>query len=172
MPSEYWKSNSKLEHITPPGERFPEKGLFDALKQSVKGSVFEFGCGDGRLAPAFDPTLYHGYDINQYAIDAARVNNPKHKFGLDIVASDTVLAYTVLLHIPDDQIQSVIDTFKRYERIVIGEIMGRQWRRSGNPPVFNRDIEEYIEMVGRSEYSVIKVPCPRYNCDLDLISLI
>ena len=171
-PSDYWKSNSKLEHITPPGERFPEIGLYGALQSAVKGSVFEFGCGDGRLAPAFNHQLYTGYDINEYAIKAAKQNNPGYTFGTDIVDADTVLAYTVLLHIPDDEIQSVMDSFKSYQRIVIGEVLGRQWRRPGNPPVFNRNLEDYIMLAERTSYSVIKVPCPRYNCDVDLIILI
>ena len=49
-PSEYWKTNSGLVHITPPNDRFPEIRLNEALKKACKGSVFEFGCGDGRLS--------------------------------------------------------------------------------------------------------------------------
>lgn len=168
-PAEYWQANSKLEHITPPGDRHPEQGLFPALRRAVKGSVFEFGCGDGRLAPAFSPDAYTGFDINQHAIDAARIANPDHTFGSQWVEADTVLAYTVLLHIPDHEIQPILERFDDYERIVIGEIMARQWRRPGNPPVFNRDLGEYVEMIGR-KYEVIRVPYPRYGCDLELIA--
>jgi SAM-dependent methyltransferase len=167
-PEEYWRSNAKLEHITPPGERYPEIGLFNALQKAVIGSVFEFGCGDGRLSPAFDPELYTGFDINQSALESARRANPKHAYSSEWVEADTVLAYTVLLHIPDHEIEPLIERIKSYKRIVIGEIMGRQWRRPGNPPVFNRDIEEYVEMLGRP-YEVIAVPYPRYGCDLELI---
>jgi SAM-dependent methyltransferase len=167
-PSEYWQANKNLVHITPAGERFPEVGLYEALQEAVTGSVFEFGCGDGRLAPAFSHEAYTGYDINQHAIKAARTANPDHVFGTEWVKADTVLAYTVLLHIPDDEIQPIIDRMKQYKRIVIGEIMGREWRRPGNPPVFNRDLEEYVEMIGR-QYTVIRVPYPRYGCDLELL---
>lgn len=167
-PAEYWQANRNLDHITPPGERFPEVGLFKALQEAVTGSVFEFGCGNGRLAPAFSPEAYTGFDINQHAIDAARIANPDYTFGSQWIEADTVLAYTVLLHIPDHEIEAVIDQFKAYKHVVIGEIMGRQWRRPGNPPVFNRDLEEYAAMLGR-EYTVIRVPYPRYGCDLELI---
>lgn len=166
--AEYWQNNKNLDHITPPGERFPEVGLFEALHKAVKGTVCEFGCGDGRLAAAFSHDAYTGYDINQHAIDAAKKNNPAHVFGSALVLADTILAYTVLLHIPDHEIESVIKQFLPYERIVIGEIMGRQWRRPGNPPVFNRDLSEYVEMIGRS-YNRIEVAYPRYGCNLELI---
>jgi SAM-dependent methyltransferase len=167
-PSEYWQNNARLEHITPPGERFPEQGLFDALQKAVTGTVFEFGCGDGRLSSAFDHHLYAGFDINPSALDAAQKANPNHFYSTEWVKCDTFLAYTVLLHVPDDEIQAVIDRAKTYKRIVIGEIMGRQWRRPGNPPVFNRDLTEYTDMIGRP-YDIIRVPYPRYGCDLELI---
>lgn len=165
---DYWINNIKLEHITPPNERFPEIGLENALQMACKGYVFEFGCGDGRLSPYFNRLMYKGYDINQHALDQAKINNPDYEYVDDWELATTVLAYTVLLHIPDDEIQPIIDKMKQYERIVIGEITGRQWRRQGNPPVFNRDIAEYVEMIG-SVPNIIKVPYPRYHCDLDLM---
>jgi SAM-dependent methyltransferase len=171
-PAEYWASNEKLQHITPLGERFPEVNLFPALQKAIKGSVFEYGCGDGRLAPAFNPDQYVGYDINYSAIKAARLNNPAyqytdaHAIGY-IYHAYTFLAYTVLLHVPDYEIENVIGLAKKYNRIVIGEIMGRQWRRPGNPPVFNRELSDYAEMIQRP-YEVINVQYPRYGCDLTL----
>jgi SAM-dependent methyltransferase len=162
----YWRSNSTLAHITPPGDRFPEIGLLPILKRVGKGTVFEFGCGDGRLSSAFDS--YIGYDINQHALEVARRNNPKHLYVDVILPADTFLAHTVLLHVPDDEIQAVIDIAKRYKRIVIGEIMGREWRRGGNPPVFNRDAQEYIDMIG-VEPEIIDVPYPRYGRNLSLM---
>jgi len=149
--------------------RFPETGLYEALREAVTGTVFEFGCGDGRLSPAFSHDSYTGYDINAAALDAARKNNPAHNYVTEWADADTFLAYTVLLHVPDDEIQAIIDKAKQYKHIVIGEIMGRQWRRPGNPPVFNRDLEEYVEMIGRP-YKVLSVPYPRYGCYLELIA--
>ena len=167
-PAEYWQANKDLINITPAGVRFPEVGLFKALQEAVTGSVFEFGCGDGRLAPAFDSELYVGYDINQHAIAQARKINTEHRFGHEIVPADTFLAYTVLLHVPDDEIESVIDLAKGYKHIVIGEIMGREWRRPGNPPVFNRDAQEYADMIGKTP-RIIEIPYPRYGKNLELL---
>lgn len=165
---DYWLNNINLEHITPPNERYPEIGLERALQMACKGYVFEFGCGDGRLSPYFNSLMYQGYDINEHALAKAKQNNPRHNYVDNWKQADTVLAYTVLLHISDDEIESVIDIMKNYERIVIGEITGRKWRRQGNPPVFNRDISEYINMIGKVP-NIIKVPYPRYNTDLDLM---
>jgi SAM-dependent methyltransferase len=167
-PADYWKGNVNLQHITPPGEDMPEVDLFAALRVACRGTVFEFGCGYGRLAPCFRPDMYTGMDINPSALVAAKDRNPGHVFVEDWAEADTVLAHTVLLHIPDDEIQSVIDRMKGYKRIVIGEIMGRSWRRGGNPPVFNREVSDYADMVGVSP-SVTKVAYPRYGVDLDLL---
>lgn len=167
-PADYWRANVDLREITPRGERFPEVGLFDALRQACVGSVFEFGCGDGRLAPAFDPCGYFGFDINPAALCAARVANPKHLFGDEIRDADTFLAHTVLLHVPDDELPDVVAMARCYRRIVISEVMGRKWRRAGNPPVFNREADEYAQAFGKVP-RVISVPYPRYRCNLDML---
>jgi SAM-dependent methyltransferase len=167
-PKQYWQANSKLQHITPPNERYPEIGLDKALSMACRGHVFEFGCGDGRLSKLFNSKMYQGYDINEHAIAQARINNPYHQYVSEWKQADVVLAYTVLLHIPDNEIQEVIERMKAYKRIVIGEITGRKWRRNGNPPVFNREVSEYVEMIGIIP-NIIKVPYPRYKCELDLM---
>ena len=167
-PSEYWAGNSKLLHITPPGERYPETGLFPILQSVVKGSVTEFGCGDGRLAQAFAASSYLGCDINEHALQAARKNNQQHTFTNKFSPSDTFLAHTVLLHIPDDEIDCVISKAMQSKTIVISEIMGRKWRRGGNPPVFNREAKEYEQMIG-ARPEAIEIPYPRYNCNLTML---
>lgn len=166
--AQFWRSNSSLRDITPPGERFPEVGLFDSLRAACRGSVFEFGCGDGRLSPAFEPERYCGFDINPHAIRAAQAANPEHRYSQQWEPADTWLAHTVLLHVPDDEIADVIERAKAYPRIVIGEVMGRQWRRTGDPPVFNREAREYVQMIGRP-CVVVAVPYPRYGCDLTML---
>jgi SAM-dependent methyltransferase len=165
---DFWTNNATLRDITPGGVRFPEVGLFEALRVACTGVVFEFGCGDGRLAPAFDPMDYVGYDINPHALKAARLANPAHRYTTEWEPADTWLAHTVLLHVPDDEITELIGRAKGYRRIVISEIMGRKWRRSGDPPVFNREADEYAQMVG-SRPTVIAVPYPRYGCCLHML---
>ncbi|MGM0927534.1 MAG: class I SAM-dependent methyltransferase [Pseudomonadota bacterium] len=166
-PADYWRGNAQLAHITPRGQRFPEVGLFAALRQACTGSVFELGCGDGRLAPAFAPEAYVGMDINPAALARARQANPAHRFTTDWQPADTVLAYTVLLHVPDDDLPALLARMAGYRRVVIGEILGRRWRTPGVPPVFNREREEYEAHLG-PVCEVIRVPYPHYATDLEL----
>jgi len=168
-PAEFWRGNTSLRDITPRGERFPEAGLFQALGRACRGSVFEFGCGDGRLAPAFAPERYAGFDINPVALAAAAAANPGYRYATKWQPAETWLAWTVLLHIPDDEITDLLAATTSYERVVIGEVMGRQWRRPGNPPVFNRDSHEYVKLMGRDLIDTIAVPYPRYRCDLTVL---
>lgn len=168
-PADFWRGNSRLRDITPKGERFPEVGLFETLRRACTGSVFEFGCGDGRLAPAFSPELYAGFDINPTALAAAAGANPGYRYVTEWQPADTWLAHTVLLHVPDDEIGPLLARTAGYSRVVIGEVMGRQWRRPGDPPVFNREAHEYVEMIGRELVEVFDVPYPRYRCDLTIL---
>ena len=147
----------------------PEVGLFESLQRACRGSVFEFGCGYGRLAPAFRLDQYHGFDINPAALVEARKRNPGHVFSDQWAEADTFLAYTVLLHVHDDEIAATLRLASSYKRVVIGEIMGREWRRPGDPPVYNREAGEYAAMLRRDPVGVIKVPYRRYKCDLDLL---
>lgn len=167
-PAAFWRGNASLRDITPKGERFPEVGLFNALRTACAGSVFEFGCGDGRLAPAFEPEHYIGFDINPAALAAARRANPAYRFMTEWHTADTFLAHTVLLHVPDDEIDGLIDRALSYSRIVIGEVMGQKWRRPGDPPVFNREASEYEAMIDRS-VSRTEIAYPRYGCNLTML---
>lgn len=163
----YWRTNADLKHLTPRGIRFPEVGLFDALRAACEGSVFEVGCGDGRLSPAFDKSLYTGMDVNPAALAKARKDNPGYRYVEDWQPADTVLAYTVMLHVPDNGIKKMVEKLKQYPRIVIGEIMGRKWRTPGDPPVYNRELSEYEALLGPVK-QVIRVPYPHYKTELEL----
>ena len=144
----------------------PERNLAPVLSKVCTGRVFEFGCGYGRLAHIFDPANYVGYDINPIAVKTARQKNPKYTFTTESwPQADTVLAHTVMLHIPDDDMGELVGRLKQYKRIVIGEVMGRNRRRTGNPPVFNRDAGEYEAAIG-SKAEIHLVPYPRYSTNL------
>lgn len=163
----YWRANVDLKHLTPGGIRFPEAGLFDALRELCQGSVFEVGCGDGRLSPAFDASLYTGMDVNPAALERAKSDNPEYHYTAEWHMADAVLAYTVLLHISDADLPRMMDELKKYPRIIIGEIMGRKWRTQGEPPVFNRELSEYESYLGPVK-KVIRVPYAHYDTDLEL----
>lgn len=141
-------------HIKPEtGFEFPEGfDVGQVLRDSVGSAlpVLEIGCGVGRIASLFGPQEYVGVDVNPNALKVARAKLPYHWLKIHdagIVYPDApcVLFYTVLLHIADDVVDGVLaEASTGRERFIIAELMDRRWRREGDPPVFNRDSEEYI----------------------------
>lgn len=170
---DYWRSGQGLGHITPAGIEWPEGEYFAALLGGfLHGErVVEIGCGPGRLAACFPPDLYVGLDICPQAVEAAQGRRPGHDFrvidGADpLPEGDTALCHTVLLHVPDDALPVLLAKLGGFRRVVVGEILGRHWRRPGNPPVFNREIEEYqaaFLAAGFALRSSILLPYHRYK---------
>lgn len=177
---DFWKNNS-LANIKPGvGGEFPEgwdvvKYFKNFMTPEEYGEVVEIGCGYGRLCEAFDPDAYMGLDISPEAIKQAIALNPEYEFELITKKrtrkyyphSRTKLLYTVLLHQSDEDIDSIIENLcATSRRIIVAEICGRDWRRKGNPPVFNRTPQEYDYMFtthGRGMSTVVKQPYKRYN---------
>ena len=170
----FWISRGE-HHLTPSGVEFPEGFDVNAVLRDALGPfqvLLEIGCGDGRLAAMFDPAEYIGVDINPEAIARAKKRLPGHVFslhdiGLSLAASDVVLFYNVLLHVPDDEIRDrLAEATVGRPRIVIAEMMDRRWRRSGEPPIFNRDPDDYIEIMrglGYAKTRRMTRVCARYN---------
>ena len=51
--------------------------------------------------------------------------------------SDLVNAFFVFLHLDDDDLEDALIKLSKNNRyMIISEIMGREWRRDGLPPVF------------------------------------
>jgi FkbM family methyltransferase len=143
-----------VDHIVPNvGHDFPEG--FDVREMlerclGTDSSVLEFGCGVGRIASLFEPERYLGVDINPASIAEARRRNPGHEIriwdvGQVVPPTDVLLFYTVLLHVSDDAVRPMVEALcEGRQQVLIAELMDRRWRREGNPPVFNRDPEEYV----------------------------
>ncbi|MEI9804088.1 MAG: class I SAM-dependent methyltransferase [Pseudolabrys sp.] len=169
---EYWASGNGLDNITPAGKAWPEGEEFpDVLREAVGDrSVVEFGCGTGRLAKIFSADRYIGVDICFAAILQARMVVQGYSFRRITEAStlpdaDVTLAHTILLHIPDEDIERTAGRF-RSGGVIVSEILGRKWRRSGNPPVFNREQAEYEHVfagLGFHLEDVRELPYPHYR---------
>lgn len=154
-----------VQHIKPEvGVQHPEG--FDVpamMRLTAEGALplLEVGCGVGRIAAGFASDEYIGVDINPHALIAARKALPDHDFRLvteELVypQAGTVLFYTVLLHVPDELIlETLAKATAAADRVVIAEIMDRRWRREGNPPVFNRETEEYVLMMQAFGYALV-----------------
>lgn len=111
----------------------------------MRGKVLDIGCGYGRLCDAFDRKAYIGTDINRELLAKARELHPGYRFTPSKHwKADTALLYTVLLHIADEDLADFIARIDA-DRVIVAEIMGREWRRDGNPPVYNREAAEYVQ---------------------------
>lgn len=157
---EFWRKNKKVVHIIPPNSKtdFPEGwDVPTFLKHVVQDeSIVEFGCGYGRLIDKFDPQQYKGFDLNPSAVAKAMKLHPNYNFfvyeiGDKLPPSAWVMAYTVLLHVSDDDIDDILDTITaNCSKVIISEIMERRARRplrAGKPPVWNREKEDYVALM-------------------------
>ncbi|WP_196207539.1 class I SAM-dependent methyltransferase [Citrobacter sp. Res13-Sevr-PEB04-36] len=159
--------NTKFEY--PEGDYLKDM-LFDAIEGSFP--VLEIGCGIGRIAKLFDADKYIGVDVNPNALVKARNVLPTHYFrihdkGCCYPKATSVLLYTVLLHISDSVIYDFLkEVCNNKTKIVISELMDTRWRRGGNPPVYNRDPEDYILLMSELGFKLmksIKREYERYN---------
>jgi len=154
---EYWKGDA-LKNITVGGSDNPEG--FDVLRflhpliPEDTEKLVEIGCGHGRLCQVVPPSMYLGLDINPGAVATARDRHPEYTFQEINVDSeypegDVCLAYTVFLHIDDVTLRSTLSRIRDsgFKHIIVAEILGHEWRRKGKPPVFNRNLVEYIRMM-------------------------
>jgi SAM-dependent methyltransferase len=173
--AKFW-SDEGLKHIIPNvGNEFPEgfdvRGLIKRVIDPT-GGILEVGCGYGRLCQAFSSSEYLGVDVNPAAIAVAREKNPGYRFehiapGAELPGMGTALIYTVALHIPDEELERFMKPICTAAPVLmIAEIMDSRWRHPGDPPVFNRDPEQYIMALMRLGFflrSWGKIPYARYN---------
>ena len=171
----FW-SDVGLDHIVPhTGEAYPEG--FDVpavIRDTVAGRLplLDIGCGPARFAGAFDDNEYIGVDVNPHAIRAAKLRYPTKTFKLiteesELPTAESALLYTVLLHISDDDLpQMLAKAVQAANRIVISELMDPRWRRPGDPPVFNREPETYVQLMNGLGYNLVnhdRRPYRRYD---------
>jgi SAM-dependent methyltransferase len=169
----FWE-NADLAQINPGRENDAPEGwdVRGELRELFGArAVAEIGCGYGRLCSGFAPERYVGYDINPQALRLAEQRNPGYRFHImrnddDFEVANAALMYAVCLHIHDEDIEAFIGRICDKARfVVLAEIMGREWRRPGDPPVFNRAAQEYIDLFTRRGFAVddiVVAPYQRY----------
>ena len=168
---EFWRTKG-LANIAP---SVPEPEGFDVgclLAEVCTGQVLEVGCGIGRLAKHFRRERYSGVDINEKAVARARLEHPGHDFYAmavsdDLERADTVLLYTVCLHIPDALIGEHLTrcAAAARRRVVIAEIMEPIYRRQGPSYVSanHRDAATYAAIMKKLGWRVIDRRSPIYR---------
>lgn len=166
-PDQYWRQGYGLGNITPKDDAWPEGPAFAPLLQAMVGDcgVLDFGCGWGRLAPLFAAESYIGTDISLDVLRLA-VSRTGKRFAADLggplPAAAVTLCHTVLLHVPDADLPALIARFSS-PRVIVSEILGRQWRRAGNPPVFNREVADYEAAFRARGYRLLRREACEYR---------
>ena len=113
------------------------------------GLVCEIGCGDGRIAQHLSDKQYMGLDINNYSIEQAKKNHPHYDFRTiqwedKYPEATTYLFYTVLLHIPDNEINAIIK--KLSNKVIVIEAMNYWIRDYGRGNNYQRDPSMYRKL--------------------------
>jgi methylase of polypeptide subunit release factors len=136
--AQYWQGADGIRNVKPNrgGIEFPEGfNAIGILESLMLTPCVEVGCGYGRLVSAFEPGDYTGVDCNVEAIDIARRDHAEHSFHVvnayDYPPSRSKLAYTVAMHIPDDEYPEFVSALVQNtsDQVVIAEILGREKRR-------------------------------------------
>ena len=134
--------------------------------------MVDYGCGYGRLFSIFKdcPSLYFGVDLNPFAIAEAKKRYPafQNRFcEVDIdsnyAVADMYLAFTVFLHMDDKTLSDCLRRIGRacQKNLVVIETLGREWRNKidgsdESLPVFNRDKQDYVDLVKPVGFELIK----------------
>ena len=165
---DFWE-NDNLKNIKPTSTEFPEG--FDprcVLKEITAditfSSIVDFGCGYGRLCEAWDNTKYTGIDISEIAVNEAIKKNPTYVFkNYSTPAADLYVAYTVFLHLSNDQLKKELRAIQT-KYFIIAEILGSEWSNNGkgNPPTYNRDDYDIMKEFGFEMIKEVRRPYARY----------
>lgn len=164
---QYWVSDN-MSNIIPLNQgTFPEgfdpgKVIYDLLKDYNPRKILDFGCGYGRLSPAFPSNLYIGIDLNPEAIRVAQKNNPDkeyHEINVDseYPKCDAAFAHTVFLHNDNKTMQSILGRLEKtgVKYIVISDIISKDWHNGFIPPTFFRDIEDYNNLLNAIGFTFV-----------------
>lgn len=155
---EFWTTPAADPHINPT----PEIARDEVLAIS-KTPVIDFGCGFGRLAQYFWDFQYIGVDIASHRIDEARRRNPYHRFEhidshFDLTKFDgaqTIIVDNVLHHVPDDEIELMVESFAKTAPFVVqAEHIGTP--RTGTLTSHCRPLDVYESIFGDFGFKIGK----------------
>lgn len=162
-----------LSHMIPSGfgefpEGFDVREVLKSLAEDLNyKSIIDFGCGYGRLCQSFAKEKYLGIDVNKEALEMAEKKYEGYRFELSHPKpryADIYLAHTVFLHLQDKEIHEALRQM-RCKYLIISEILGKEWRREGLPPAYNRNLSDYVTLL-RSHDLILhreeKKPYKRY----------
>lgn len=168
-PTEYWGRRYEKQGrrtVTSPGNDWEGQrdAFLDAIDLEGCGSVFDYGCGVGRLAAGLiakldDPRIYRGYDPIQRALDLCpEIDGADFSHETPTDSFDAIVACTVLQHLPPTQYVEALRLFKALlvpgGRIVLIEHDPADPKIRGKriaPHMFLRTGEEHTRALGTDE---------------------
>lgn len=121
-------------------------------------SIIDLGCGEGRLAPSFDPKKYIGVDIDHRAIQEAQKKFSNYQFTTVEKApqyADLYLAYALFGYMSSEALDQILSNI-RCKWLIVGEILGKEWHLNTIPPLYSRDLSEYIKALRRHDFILQK----------------
>lgn len=151
---EYWVRDG-VNHIIPSSEnKYPESSDIKELVKSLADevgyqSVIDFGCGQGRLCTSFDPEKYLGLDINKEMLLSAQKEYVGYRFEEatpQVRSADIYFAYTVFSYLTDNELHAALRNM-RCKYLIVGEILGREWRNEKIPFSYSRELSDYVQML-------------------------
>ena len=133
---------------------FPEgfdvcEQLREITKDLTFNRVIDFGCGVGRLCQSFKPENYLGFDIDEEAIKNAKERFSSYSFEKvpdGPVGADLYLAYSVFNYLSDRKLHEVLKNI-RCKWLVLGEMLGKEWKSHDLSAPYYRDIEDYVKLL-------------------------
>lgn len=151
-----WSGETALKHLHGSGET-PSGCMAKFVQHFTHNrALCDVGCGIGRVAPLFDPGWYIGIDLNGVAIAKAKEEQSEYPFeefqwGDPYPQAGVYLFWTVLLHVPDNELSSVLSKACVHgDTIIIVETMDAHFRRIG--PDFQRNEDDYEVLGARLGY--------------------
>lgn len=112
-------------------------------------NIIDFGCGTGSLCRSFRPEHYLGVDVDENAIQKAQKKFSEYKF-LQIKNepkyADVYLAYDVFKYLKDGELHDALKNI-RCNWLILGEMLGSDWKSTDIPAVYPRELSDYIQIL-------------------------
>lgn len=117
----YWDRRAESWVLQSDVDEVKEKKLKNILSTIKFDSVLDVGCGSGRFVNYFKDKKYTGCDIAKHLVDVCKERFPERDFYTSSVEDvkplsnhkfDLVFCYTVLEHVPPENIQKAVDALK------------------------------------------------------------
>ena len=151
-PTEYWTERGKTYYkekvFNTPEMRLQEEFIIQTLKALSFSSVFEAGCGFGRvtklLLENFEIETYDAIDLSPDQAARAKQDNPRANIMVSSIQDfigkrkyDLVIASEVLLHVKPDDIKNVIMKLLSLSNLYMIHIDWDEEHPPRNPEFFN-----------------------------------